>query len=289
MGKIVKNHLKYRLHWRKLTSMLRILLLATTLPRSLFTFTNSLLLSHQLTLYRGLTSSLIVFSVNANQEQNYMPIGDSDNSFNMGHYRKDGVKINHDPYALGMAEKYGLPGSTDPEGFDPYADTVGPGIYGGSVDRDKQGNIAIGEQYQNHNNRPGPIYNGRGYSLMSKAIHAGPEKVDEILKDYPELRDDISTGGARPLHMCGMSRHGQLSTQSLINAQADIYVQDTYGYTALHRMASNNLDVGGEALVLAGHDPNLKMNGADSTPIEIARRSRAIQFLMKMQKLGHYD
>merc|ERR1712238_522593 len=180
-----------------------------------------------------------VFSVNANQEQNYMPIGDSDNSFNMGHYRKDGVKINHDPYALGMAEKYGLPGSTDPEGFDPYADTVGPGIYGGSVDRDKQGNIAIGEQYQNHNNRPGPIYNGRGYSL--------------------------------------------------INAQADIYVQDTYGYTALHRMASNNLDVGGEALVLAGHDPNLKMNGADSTPIEIARRSRAIQFLMKMQKLGHYD
>ena len=124
---------------------------------------------------------------------------------------------------------------------------------------------------------------------MSKAIHVGAEKVGEILKDYPELREDISTGGARPLHMCGMSCHGQLSTQSLIDAQADIYAQDTYGYTALHRMASNNLEVGGEALVLAGHDPNMKMKGADSTPIEIARRSRAIQFLMKMQKLGHYD
>lgn len=34
------------------------------------------------------------------------------------YYRHDGVKITHDPYAPGMAEKYGLPGSTDPEGFD---------------------------------------------------------------------------------------------------------------------------------------------------------------------------
>ena len=54
-------------------------------------------------------------------------------------------------------------------------------------------------------------------------------------------------------------------------------------------MASNNLEIGGEVLVRAGHDPNMKMEGADSTPIEIARRSRAIQFLMKMQELGHYD
>ena len=51
-------------------------------------------------------------------------------------YRADGVRITHDPYAPGVAEKYGLPGRTDPEGFDPYADTVGPGIYGGSVKRD---------------------------------------------------------------------------------------------------------------------------------------------------------
>merc|ERR1712178_548939 len=47
------------------------------------------------------------------------------------HYRKDGVRITHNPYAPGMAEKYGTPGATDQEGFDPYADTVGPGIYGG--------------------------------------------------------------------------------------------------------------------------------------------------------------
>ena len=32
-----------------------------------------------------------------------------------------------------LAAKYGEPGRTDDEGFDPYADTVGPGIYSGCV------------------------------------------------------------------------------------------------------------------------------------------------------------
>ena len=41
-------------------------------------------------------------------------------------YRKDGVRITHDPFAPGMIEKYGAPGKTDNEGFDPYADAVGP-------------------------------------------------------------------------------------------------------------------------------------------------------------------
>lgn len=205
------------------------------------------------------------------------------------HYRSDGVRITHDPYAPGMAEKYGLPGNTDADGFDPYADTVGPGIYGGTVKRQPDGRVVIGQQYQNHNPRPGPVYDGTGYSLMSRAIHVGPDKVKEVLQDYPQLVEEISTGGARPLHICGMSRRGQESTQVLVDAGADLFAQDTYGYTALHRMASNNLDVGGAALVQAGQDPNAPMDGADSTPIEIAQRSRSIQFLMKMQELGRYD
>ena len=36
------------------------------------------------------------------------------------YYRKDGVKITHDPYAPGMAAKYGAPGKTDADGFEPY-------------------------------------------------------------------------------------------------------------------------------------------------------------------------
>lgn len=204
-------------------------------------------------------------------------------------YRPDGVRITHNPYAPGMAEKYGLPGQTDDHGFDPYADTVGPGIYGGSVKRTDEGNVVIGQQYQNHNPNPGPVYDGNGYSFMSRAIHAGPEKVKEILFQFPQLKEEISTGGAQPLHVCGMSHRGELSTQILIDAGADIYAQDTYGYTPLHRMASNNLAIGGEAIVKAGHDPNQNIEGADSTPIEIAKRSRAVKFLMKMQELGHYD
>ena len=45
--------------------------------------------------------------------------------------KKMSRRLTYDPYAPGIAEKYGLPGGTDPEGFDPYADTVGPGIYSG--------------------------------------------------------------------------------------------------------------------------------------------------------------
>lgn len=188
-----------------------------------------------------------------------------------------------------IAKRYGLPGNTDPEGFDPYADTVGPGIYGGNVKRDADGNIIIGEQYQNHNHRPGPIYDGTGYSLMSRAIHRGKEKMKEILQDYPELIHEISTGGARPLHICGMSKQGQLATQILIDAGADLYALDTYNYNALHRMASNDLHIGAEALVKAGMDPNYKPPASDSSPMDIAKRSRAIHFLMTMQKLGYYN
>mmetsp|Transcript_11342 Transcript_11342/g.23589 ORF Transcript_11342/g.23589 Transcript_11342/m.23589 type:complete len:125 (+) Transcript_11342:462-836(+) len=124
---------------------------------------------------------------------------------------------------------------------------------------------------------------------MSRAIHAGEDKVRALLRDFPELKEEISTGGARPLHICGMSKQGQLSTQALIDAGADLNALDTYYYNALHRMASNDLQVGGAALVQAGLDPNFRPDGADSTPIEIARRSRAIKFLMAMQRLGHYD
>merc|ERR1719330_423218 len=120
---------------------------------------------------------------------------------------------------------------------------------------------------------------------MSRAIHMGSEKVKEVLRDHPDLKEEISTGGARPLHVCGMSRTGQLATQALIDAGADMNALDTYNYNALHRMASNDLAIGGEALVRAGMDPNYKPPESDNSPIDIAKRSRAINFLMTMQRL----
>ena len=63
--------------------------------------------------------------------------------------RADGLNMGYDPYSPEMVAKYGAPGQTDDEGFNPYADTVGPGIYGGRVKRDPTtGDIVIGKQYQ---------------------------------------------------------------------------------------------------------------------------------------------
>lgn len=189
-----------------------------------------------------------------------------------GYYRADGVRITHDPYAPGMAEKYGAPGATDAEGFDPY-DSVGPGIYGGRVERDEQGQVIIGKQYQNHNPRPGPVYAGGGYTPMSSAL-GDDNKLAELLGKYPDLVNDISTGGAQPLHSCGMSRSNQMSTAFLISRGADIEAFDTYGYTPLHRMASNNLAVGAKALLEAGADPHLTGPNGQSA-MDVARSSGA--------------
>lgn len=93
---------------------------------------------------------------------------ESDQVDGMGdYYRSDGVRIAHDPFAPGMAEKYGTPGATDHEGFDPYADTVGPGIYGGIVKRDGRGEVVIGRQYQNHNPRPGASVRSKFFPRVS--------------------------------------------------------------------------------------------------------------------------
>lgn len=168
-------------------------------------------------------------------------------------FREDGVRIGYDPYSPQMLEKYGAPGETDSEGFNPYADSVGAGIYGGRVKRDDEGKVIIGAQYQNHNSEPGPIYAGGGYTPMVNALRLGEAEVGKLLDKYPDLVNEISTGGATPLHMCGMSRQNQQVTAYLIKRGANINAVDTYGFTPLHRMASNNLAIGAEALVAGNY------------------------------------
>jgi len=194
------------------------------------------------------------------------------------------VRITHDPFAPGMAEKYGKPGNTDNQGFDPYADSVGPGIYGGVVKRDAAGQVVIGAQYQNHNPRPGPVYANGGYTPISRAL-GDDAKVSALLDAYPDLVNDVSTGGAQPLHMAGMSRTNQLSAALLIARGADVEALDTYGMTPLHRMASNNLAVGAPALLAAGADPSAK-GGIRQTPMDIARQSGAADVIAALQAHG---
>ena len=199
--------------------------------------------------------------------------GGSSTPNNRDYYRHDGVRITHDPYAPGMAEKYGTPGHTDNEGFDPYADSVGPGIHGGIVTRDDDGNVVIGRQYQNHNPRPGPVYAGGGYSPSTLMLD-DTMKMATLLDKYPDLVNDITTGGAQPLHMCGMSKNKQFAVRYLVEHGADIEALDTYGMTPLHRMASNNLADGAKMLLEAGAD--VTNNGkCGRSPLQVARGSAA--------------
>lgn len=80
-----------------------------------------------------------------------------------------------------------------PQGFDPYADSVGPGIYGGVVRRDAAGEVVTGEQYQGHNPRPGPVYAGGGYTPVNSALR-DLARLGELLDQWPDLVNDVSTG-----------------------------------------------------------------------------------------------
>jgi ankyrin repeat protein len=86
---------------------------------------------------------------------------------------------------------------------------------------------------------------------MINALKQGEAEVGKLLDKYPDLVNEISTGGATPLHMCGMSKENQKIAAYLITRGGDINAFDTYGFKPLHRMASNNLAIGAEAL-LAG-------------------------------------
>ena len=165
-------------------------------------------------------------------------------------------------------------GMSDPEGWDPVADTVGAGIYSGKVKRDAAGAVVFGQQYAGHNPRPGPVYAGGGYTEIAQAIQRGPEAVAALLAGGADANEEM-TGGARPLHTCGMSRRGQASVRVLLAAGAQVDALDTYGYTPLHRMASNDLAAGARALIEAGADVNALTAYSNQTPLFIARFSGA--------------
>ena len=195
-------------------------------------------------------------------------------------FRHDGVPITRDlhrrkPAACG----------NDPDGFDPDTDAVGAGIYGGNVVQDDKGNAVIGRQYEGHNPRPGPMYDGTGYTVMSRAIVEGPASVEAALRRDPALVHQVGTGGATPLHMCGMSRRRQRCTTLIVDAGGRVNAVDSYGCTPLHRMASNNLAAGAQALVEAGAEVDAT-DGNGQTALAVALMSGAMAVADVLAKAG---
>merc|ERR1712183_564008 len=61
--------------------------------------------------------------------------------------------------------------------------------------------------------------------------------------DRAKLANLVMTGGARPLHMCGMGRGGDTSDliAALVKYGADVNAKDNYEYTPMDRLASNSV------------------------------------------------
>lgn len=66
------------------------------------------------------------------------------------------------------------------------------------------------------------MYAGGGYAPIVAALKMGEAAVKEILDSHGELVNEVTTGGATPLHMCGMSRQNQLMTKLLIERGANM-------------------------------------------------------------------
>jgi hypothetical protein len=145
-------------------------------------------------------------------------------------------------------------------------DVVGAGVYGGMVKRDSRGNIVVGDEWPENNLAPpahnpvhatGPFldYNkftakNRGYSAIALVIMKGDVVALRTMlasassddNDSAEaLSNLVMTGGARPLHMCGMSRGGDATEliKILVQYGAEVNAKDNYELTPWDRLQSN--------------------------------------------------
>ena len=165
------------------------------------------------------------------------------------------------------------------EGLDAEADAVGPGIYGGRVVRDADGAVVIGQQYEEYNPIPGPVYAGDGYTALAEAVRGGAaDAVAEMLDGDPGLVGDVMTGAALPLHLCGMTpRAGADVTQLLVDRGADVDARDAWGYTALQRAATNNCVAAARVLLAAGASLDLPsgLDGDGASAYDLAKKRRS--------------
>ena len=158
-------------------------------------------------------------------------------------------------------------------GWNPGMDVVGAGVYGGIVKRGPAGQILLGHEWpeNNQNWKSGPHNNvaphqglrspyldysqatrrNRGYTHISNLVTSGdPDGVRQLFEQLgadsqkrKSLANLVMAGGARPLHMAGMTSGGNPAeiVRVLISEGADPNAMDNYGMTPLDRMLSNKV------------------------------------------------
>lgn len=157
-------------------------------------------------------------------------------------------------------------------GWNLPADVVGAGVYGGIAKRDETGALVLGYEWPENNANwdEGPHNNiarsgkqspfldftkyttkNRGYTEISNLVTGGDVSALQVLfgslgadtDKRKQLANLVMGGGARPLHMAGMTRGGNPATvvQVLLKEGADPNALDCYAMTPLDRMQSNGV------------------------------------------------
>jgi len=161
-------------------------------------------------------------------------------------------------------------------------DVVGAGVYGGIAKRNPNGALVLGFEWPENNGNwdEGPhcriaphkgakspfldftryTAQNRGYARISNLVTSGD--VSRLRAEFNALGADrekrrrlanlVLAGGARPLHMAGMTPGGFPASvvEVLLNEGADPNALDCYAMTPLDRMQSNG--VASQTLVKAG-------------------------------------
>ena len=176
------------------------------------------------------------------------------------------------PYKVALMIGWNLP-----------ADVVGAGVYGGIVKRDGEGRVVVGDEWPEDNLAPpahNPVHSvgpyldfsklteeNRGYPAIAHLIMKGDSgQLASLLKavgeeeELKKLANLVMSGGARPLHMCGMSRGGDASEliRVLLDAGAEVNAKDNYEMTPIDRLSSNAVS-GNELLRRHGGLPGRKL------------------------------
>lgn len=184
--------------------------------------------------------------------------------------------IMEDKSGLWNGEKVTYGAATGVLGWNPMMDVVGAGVYGGIVKRDADtGKIALGYEWPENNGdwSQGPhnrvarqgkqspfldftryTSSNRGYAKISNLVTGGDaagltrlfNKLGDDKVKRKKLANLVMAGGARPLHMAGMTRGGDPAAivRILVDEGADPNAMDNYGMTPLDRMISNRVAAG---------------------------------------------